>query len=88
MSSRFVRIDEFLLGKGFYKNIISYKKGTAWVHYEKENEKCKVEIIAGNNNHITLHLYSKTLGTVNHHCVSECEIKWCYLEDLMELLGM
>ena len=88
MSSEFFFFFNFLLGKGFYKTIARQSQYTTWYNYSKENEKCKLEIAVGDNDLIRLRLFSKTLGTVNHHCVSECEIKWCYLEDLMELLGM
>jgi len=88
MSSEFLKIDEFLLGKGFYKTIARQSQYTTWYNYSKENEKCKLEISCGDNATISLRLYSKILGTVDYCCVSECSIKWCYLEDLMELLGM
>lgn len=88
MSSNFLKIDKFLLGKGFYKTIARRSQYTTWYNYSKENEKCKLEIAVGDNSLISLHLYSKILGTVDYFCVSECSIKWCYLEDLMELLGM
>jgi len=88
MSSRFVQINAILLCKGFYKTIIKQENYTIWFSYWKENEKIKVEFVVADDDSIRLRLYSKTANTADYCCVSESEIKWCYLEDLMELLGM
>lgn len=85
MSSEFLKIDKFLLGKGFAKSKTYY---TDWYIYEKENEKCKLKFVVADNDFIEFRLYSKTLKTDNDCFVSNEIIKWCYLEDLMELLGM
>ena len=85
MSSEFLKIDKFLLGKGFVKRKTYY---TDWYIYEKENEKCKLKFVVADNDFIEFRLYSKTLKAVNDCFVSNEIIKWCYLEDLMELLGM
>ena len=86
MSSEFLKIDKFLLGKGFYKNTIGYKKGTAWVHYWKENKKIRVEFVVADDDSIRLRLYSKTAKTADY--CWDLESEWCYLVHLMELLGM
>lgn len=85
MSSRFVQIDAILLCKEFVKRKTRY---TDWYIYEKGNEKCKLELVVADNDFIEFRLYSKTLKTVNDRLVLHEIIKWCYLEDLMKLLGM
>lgn len=87
MSSRFVRIDEFLLGKGFYKINEEQENYTIWSHYWKENKKIKVEIDVSNKGHIGLRAYTRTLRSIDYHCVLDCSTELCYLEDLMKLLG-
>lgn len=84
-SELFLKIDKFLLCKGFAKGKTYY---TDWCIYEKWNEKCKLKFVVADNDFIEFKLYSKTLKTVNDCIVSDEIIKWCYLEDLMELLGM
>ena len=84
-SELFLKIDEFLLGKGFVKRKARY---TDWYIYEKDDEKSKLEFVVADNDFIEFRLYSKILKTVNDRLVSREIIKWCYLEDLMELLGM
>ena len=83
-----MQIDKFLLGKGFYKTIIRQENYTIWFSYWKENEKIKVEFVVADDDSIRLRLYSKTANTADYCCILESEIKWCHLEDLMELLGM
>ena len=88
MSSNFLKIDEFLLGKGFYKINEEQENNTIWCIYRKENEKIGVEIDVSNKGNIGLRVYTKTFSGLDYHCVLECTTEWCYLEDLMELLGM
>ena len=88
MSSEFLKIDKFLLGKGFFKINKEQENNTIWCIYWKENEKIKVEIDVSSAGHIGLRAYTKTIRTIDYHCVLECTTEWCYLEDLMELLGM
>ena len=89
MSSEFLKIDKFLLGKGFcHKPPVISLNGTVWLTYWKENDRCAVEFVVADNDTIRFKLFSKAFKTVDYYCVSECEIKWCHLEDLMELLGM
>lgn len=85
ISELFLKIDKFLLGKGFAKGKTYY---TDWYIYEKWNEKSKLKFVVADNDFIEFRLYTKILGTVNDHRVEDEIIKWYYLEDLMELLGM
>ena len=87
MSSEFLKIDKFLLGKGNNKINKEQENNTIWCSYWKENEKIKVEIDVSSAGHIGLRVYTKTLRTIDYHCVLECTTEWCYLEDLMKLLG-
>ena len=89
MTNEFLKIDKFLLGKGFCnKPPVTSLNGAVWLTYWKENERCAVEFVVADNNTIRLKLFSKTFKTVDYYCVSECEIKWCYLVHFMELFGM
>ena len=88
MSSEFLKIEKFLLGKGFYKINKEQENNTIWCIYWKENEKIKVEISVSSAGNIGLWVYTKTFRGLDYHCVLECTTEWCYLEDLMELLGM
>ena len=88
MSSEFLKIDKFLLGKGFYKIKEEQENDTIWFHYWKENEKIKVEIDVSNKGRIGLRAYTRTLRSIDYHCVLDCTTELCHLEDLMELLGM
>lgn len=88
MTNEFLKIDKFLLGKGFYKINEEQENYTIWSHYWKENKKIRVEIDVSNKGRIRLGAYTRTLRSIDYHCVLECTTEWCYLEDLMELLGM
>jgi len=88
MTDEFLKIDKFLLGKGFYKINKEQENNTIWCIYWKENEKIKVEIDVSSAGNIGLRVYTKTFIGLDYHCVLECTTLWRYLEDLMELLGM
>ena len=60
MTDEFLKIDKFLLGKGFYKITEKQENCTIIYHYWKENEKIRVEIDVSNKGHVGLRVYTKT----------------------------
>lgn len=88
MTDEFLKIDKFLLGNGFYKITEKQENDTIIYHYWKENEKIEFEIYVSNKGNVGFRAYTKTTRTIDYNCVLGGTTELCYLEELMELLGM